>query len=181
MIPLAVLALAGSLPFLYLLASHPTQRRLAIRNVARRPVEALLVVLGAMLGTAIITGSLVVGDTIDRSIVSSAYDQLGPIDETVSVFGLDQGAKLAARFASFSSPSIDGVLSFTVAGASVIKPGAGGGSQPRAQILEVDFAAARSFGGDPTITGITGETPRPGWAAISADLAHRLHANQGQR
>ena len=39
-------------------------RRLALRQVARRPGESGLVVLGSVLGTAIIVGSLVVGDTL---------------------------------------------------------------------------------------------------------------------
>jgi putative ABC transport system permease protein len=176
-----VFAVLVSLPFLWLLVARPTLRRLAIRNVARRPVEALLVVLGSLLGTAIITGSLVVGDTIDRSIQASAYDQLGPIDETVSVNGINQGTELVKRFAGFSSPSVDGVLSFVTAGASVVNIGAAGGTQPRAQLLEVDFAAARSFGADPGITGISGATPAAGHAAITVDLAKKLHLGPGGR
>ncbi|MEA2922856.1 MAG: hypothetical protein QOF07_2828, partial [Bradyrhizobium sp.] len=57
-----------SLPFLYLLIRKPILRRLAVRNATRRPRETTLVVLGAMLGTAIITGSLIVGDTLKSSI-----------------------------------------------------------------------------------------------------------------
>jgi putative ABC transport system permease protein len=172
-------AIALSLPFIGLLVGWPTLRRLALRNVARRPVEALLVVLGSMLGTAIITGSLVVGDTIDRSIQAGAYDQLGPIDETVSVNGMDKGVELVKRFEGFSSPHVDGVLSFITAGASVVNTGIGGGTQPRAQLLEVDFAQARSFGADPRSTGMSGQTPRDGHAAVTADLAKRLNVATG--
>ena len=81
---LLVVALLASLPFVVVLLARPVERRLALRYPRRRPVEAGLVVLGSLLGTAIITGSLVVGDTIDRSIRASAYDQLGPIDELVA-------------------------------------------------------------------------------------------------
>ncbi len=176
MISVAVLA---SLPFVWLMLRRRTLRRLAIRNASRRPVEAMLVVVGSMLGTAIITGSLVVGDTIDRSIRASAYDQLGPIDETVSVVGLEPGAALVSRFAGFSSPDVDGVLSFVTAGASAVNAAADGGTQPRAQLLEVDFAAARAFGADPTITGIEGDTPEPGRAAITVDLARKLNLATG--
>ena len=169
------LAVLTSLPFFWLLLRQPTLRRLARRNAMRRPVEALLVVLGSLLGTAIITGSLVVGDTIDRSIRAAAYDQLGPIDETVSVNGLDNGVQLIDRFNGFSSPDTDGVLSFVTAGASVVNASADGGTQPRAQLLEVDFAAARAFGPDPAITGIEGDTPPPGHAAVTVDLADKLN------
>ena len=173
------LAAALSLPFVGLFLWSSTLRRLAVRNVARRPVEALLVVVGSLLGTAIITGSLVVGDTIDRSIRAGAYDQLGPIDETVSVNGLDEGAELVARFEDFSSPHVDGVLSFVTAGASVVNTGSGGGTQPRAQIIEVDFAEGQAFGPDPTITGLEGETPAPGTAVITDDLAAKLNIETG--
>jgi hypothetical protein len=60
-----VVAVVVSLPFLLVLAFRPLQRRLAVRNARRRPVEAMLVIAGTLLGTAIITGSLIVGDTID--------------------------------------------------------------------------------------------------------------------
>ena len=51
-----------SLPFLLVLIRRPVLRRLAVRNATRRPREAILVVLGSMLGAAIITGSAIVGD-----------------------------------------------------------------------------------------------------------------------
>jgi len=173
------LAALLSVPFLAMLVGSSTLRRLATRNVARRPVEAVLVVAGSLLGTAIITGSLIVGDTIDRSIRASAYDQLGPIDETVSVHGLGPGADLVARFEGFSSPEVDGVLSFVTAGASVVNTGPGGGTQPRAQLIEVDFDEGRSFGPDPTITGLDGTTPAAGTAAITIDLATKLNLDPG--
>jgi putative ABC transport system permease protein len=172
-------AVLMSIPFGWIIVRQRTLRRLAVRNVMRRPIEGILVVLGSMLGTAIITGSLVVGDTIDRSIRAAAYDQLGPIDETVSVFGLEQGADLVDRFADFSSPDVDGVLSFTTAGAAVIGTGPSGGTQPRAQLIEVDFTAARAFGPDPTITGVVGATPDSGQAAITVDLADKLRLDVG--
>ena len=40
--------------------------------------------MGSMLGTAIMTGSFVVGDTLESSIRAQAPRQLGPIDEVVS-------------------------------------------------------------------------------------------------
>ena len=54
-----------------------------------------------------------------------------------------------------------------------------GGTQPRAQLLEVDFAAARAFGPDPTITGFEGDTPQSGHAAITVDHARKLNLAGG--
>ncbi|MFN0090396.1 MAG: ABC transporter permease [Acidimicrobiales bacterium] len=75
----------------------------------------------------------------------------------------------------------DGVLSFITAGASAVNDAPGGATQPRAQLVEVDFAAARAFGPDPAITGIEGDTPSPGSAAITDDLADRLNLRAGGR
>src|SRR5262245_26102490 len=66
-------------------------RRMAFRNIARRPLEAVMVVSGAALGTAIVTAAFVAGDTFDASIRANARTELGPIDETVVV---DDAARL---------------------------------------------------------------------------------------
>ena len=86
-----ILVAVLSLPFLYVLARKPVLRRLALRNAVRRPRETGLVILGSLLGTAIMTGSFVVGDTFTASIRRGAYEQLGPIDEVVSVGRLADG------------------------------------------------------------------------------------------
>jgi putative ABC transport system permease protein len=169
-----------AIPFLVVLTRSVLVRRLATRHTTRRPVEALLVIVGSLLGTAIITGSFVVGDTINRSIRAVAYDQLGPIDETLTA-PVAQGADIRARVAALPRAPIDGVLAFTTAPAAVVATGRGGGTQPRAQLLEVDFPSARRFGGDPVATGITGATPAEGRAAITTDLADRLGLRVGSK
>jgi putative ABC transport system permease protein len=161
-----------SLPFVGVLLFAPVPRRLALRYPSRRRAEALLVVVGSMLGTGIITGSLVVGDTISRSIRAGAYEQLGPIDELVAVPGLDASA-VAGRLTGL--PGTDGLVTFTAVQAAAQATR----TQPRAQLLELDFTAGRAFGGDPGATGITGPTPGAGRAAVSADLARRAGARVG--
>ena len=175
-----ILLVVLSIPFAVILARSPLVRRLSTRHAFGRPVEAVLVIAGSLLGTAIITGSLIVGDTIDRSIRAAAYDQLGPVDEVVAV-ALPDGPTIAARLRGFSTPSVDGVLSMTSTAAAVVLPGRGGGTQPRAQLVEVDFAAARRFGGDPAATGISGRTPAAGAAAVTTDVAHKLGLRVGSR
>lgn len=171
-----VLAVALSLPFLAVLLFAPVSRRLALRYPRRRGAEALLVVAGSMLGTGIITGSLIVGDTISRSIRASAYEQLGPIDEVVAVPGLDASDVVERIRPVTSGRSVDGLLTFTAAPAAVQATR----TQPRAQLLELDFAAGRAFGGDPGSTGISGPTPGPGRAAITEDVASRTGAGPGE-
>lgn len=174
------LVLILSAPFLVLLARRPVLRRLAFRNASRRPRETALVLLGSLLGTAIITGSLVVGDTLTASFRRAAYTHQGPIDELVVTSGSTSPA-LDAAMARFTSPDIDGTLRMTTADASVLA-GRGGPAlkaEPHGQVIEVDFDAARRFGNDPGVTGISGATPAPGHAAITKDLARTLGVGDG--
>ncbi|HYL50350.1 MAG TPA: FtsX-like permease family protein [Acidimicrobiia bacterium] len=165
-----------SCPFLYVLARRPVLRRLALRNAVRRPRETLLVVLGSLLGTAIMTGSFVIGDTFDASVRRGAYEQLGPIDEVVSSNGIAAGAPIRASLGAFHDANVDGVLPLTLTRAAIA---ADGFAAAKAQLLETDFDAARRFGGDSHATGISGATPRPGEAVIGHDLARSLHIGTG--
>src|SRR5262245_435809 len=105
-----VVVLVLSLPFVFLLVFNPLLRRLAFRNAVRRPRESLLVIVGSLLGTAIMTGSFVVGDSFTASLRRGAYEQLGPIDELVSTSGFENGTALFERFSDFDHPDVDGVL-----------------------------------------------------------------------
>ena len=158
----------------------PVLRRLALRNASRRPREALLVVLGSLLGTAIITGSLVVGDTLKASIRRSAFTQLGPVDEVVRTSGPEVAATAEAAARALPGGDVDGVLRLVSLNTSV----AAGGQQraePHANVYEVDFGAGRRFGGDVDATGLEGETPLPGQAVVGEDLAEALNVRAGQR
>jgi putative ABC transport system permease protein len=172
-----------SLPFLYVLARKPVLRRLAIRNASRRPRESALILLGALLGTAIITGSATVGDTLAASIRQGAHTQLGPIDEFVRSVGIDSAAPLLAAVQAAPKADIDGILPMRSVGASVATAGASADrkAEPHAAVVEVDFAAAKDFGGDAKATGIEGSTPAPGHAAIGKDLADTLGAGPGDK
>src|SRR2546423_26331 len=101
------IVLLFSLPFLFLLARRPVLRRLAVRNASRRPRETALVLLGSLLGTAIITGSLIVGDTLNASIRRSAFTQLGPVDETVAANDPAAAAQASERLTGVHSDDID--------------------------------------------------------------------------
>ncbi|MGZ8697865.1 MAG: hypothetical protein ACXWZ1_10990, partial [Gaiellaceae bacterium] len=107
MVATLLVSLLVSLPFFYILARRPILRRLAVRNAMRRPREALLVVLGSLLGAAIITGSAVVGDTMDSSIRQVARQHLGPVDELVLARNAGEWRSLASRLRSLPSSQVD--------------------------------------------------------------------------
>ncbi|HYP22508.1 MAG TPA: FtsX-like permease family protein [Actinomycetota bacterium] len=164
----------------YQMVRRPMLRRLAVRDALRRRNETLLVIAGSLLGTAIITGSFIVGDTLDSSIRVTARTQLGPIDEGISVPDPERAAEIASGIRELEDPRIDGVLSMLRAPAAMsVARGGDVLAEPSAQLVEVDFGDARSFGDDPAATGISGETPGDGEVAVSEDLAETLAVDVG--
>jgi putative ABC transport system permease protein len=99
-----------SLPFLYVIARRPVLRRMAFRNAIRRPREAALVVIGSMLGAAIITGSFVVGDAMNASIRQVAHEHLGAVDELVLAPDQSTWRELETRLRRLPPSQVDGVL-----------------------------------------------------------------------
>ena len=58
--------------------------KLALRNIPRRPGQTVLIIVGIMLSTVIISASLGTGDTLSYSIKRSAVNGLGEIDLIVT-------------------------------------------------------------------------------------------------
>ncbi len=178
---LLILAGLALLVVAYIALRRPFLRRLAVRDATRRPSEAMLVIAGSLLGTALITGSFIVGDTLDSSIRASATTQLGPVDEVVATADSEQAASVAHSIAGIDDDRIDGVLSMTSSSATIATTGDEPVAEPEAQLVEVDFEDARAFGGDPQATGISGPTPGDGEVAIAQDLADTLEVTEGDQ
>src|SRR5512132_1249888 len=157
-------------------------RRLALRQIARGRGEAALVVAGSVLGTAIIVGSLIVGDTLNFSVKQGAYTNLGPIDEIVASPTIAQGDDAARRLERLrGDPQVDGLL--TVRGdqaAATTGAGATRRADPRVSVWEVDFAKAAAFGGATDGgSGLSGPAPGAGETVVNADLASALGIRAG--
>ena len=177
---LGLVVLAIVLTMVHDLVRRPTIRRLAFRNVVRRRGEALLVLIGSLLGTAIITASMIVGDTLGASIRDFGRTEYGPIDIVARVQGLRDHDRLAAALAE-PIPGTDGTLKMAVAPSAVKTPGADPRAEPNATLLEIDFDAARRFGADPASTGLedAGPTPVPGETVMGDSLADALDLAAG--
>jgi putative ABC transport system permease protein len=179
-----ILVLLLSAPFLFVLARRPILRRLALRNAVRRPREAALVVIGSMLGAAIITGSFVVGDAMNASIRQIGHSHLGPADELVLARDRGEWNDLSVLLKPLPARtrSIDGVLPIATMQAGVTaRVGGEVSAAPRAQVVGVDFRAGRRFGRDPRATGLPGQIPPAGHAAVTTDLAAALGVRPGDR
>jgi ABC-type antimicrobial peptide transport system permease subunit len=170
---LAIVSIAYSAPLVYIAIARPGLRMLALRPSIRRPGQAVLVVCGAVLATAIVTSASVLGDSLRASVRRSAVTQLGPVDEEILGVGIDRGRAIQSAVDRAPSSDVEGTLSLlglvtTVRGRDFIPRVA------QAQVLEVDFAEASRFGGDPSATGMTGSTPTGDAAVLSADLSNLI-------
>jgi putative ABC transport system permease protein len=175
----AILGIAFAL-VLYQALRRPLLRRLAVRDASRRPRETALVIAGSLLGTALITGSFIVGDTLDSSIKATAYTQLGPVDEVVRAPSRDIGVELLENLRAAEDPNIDGLLSMELAQSAFVSEASGKKlAEPGGQMIELDFEEGREFGNDPVIAGISGPTPSEGEAVITQDLADEVDAGAG--
>jgi len=58
--------------------------KLAMREISRRKRQAVLIIIGLMISTAVITGSLVVGDSMEYLVYTSTFDNLGEVDLVIS-------------------------------------------------------------------------------------------------
>lgn len=70
---------------------HRILFKLGLRNISRRRGRIVLIVLGLMLGTLLISAAFSTGDTMTHTIRSSVLTSLGNVDEVVSVKGSDIG------------------------------------------------------------------------------------------
>ena len=57
--------------------------KLGLRNIPRRPAQTVLIVVGLMLSTVIITAAFGTGDTLSYSVRSTVITGVGYVDETV--------------------------------------------------------------------------------------------------
>ena len=84
----AVLAVLFGLAMAFLLfirVRNPILVRMAFRNAVRRPGQSLLILMGLMLATAIISSAFTIGDSVTYSIKNVATESLRSLDELLVV------------------------------------------------------------------------------------------------
>lgn len=180
--PLAVALTVCLVVVAFLAIARPVLRRLAVRQIARRPAEAFIVVAGSLLGTTLIVASLVVGDSLDRSVRQTAYDVLGPIDETVRISSDAVAQQAIGRLDALRhNPDVDGVLVVRQDLAAATR-GSGPAlvAEPRVILTELDFAKAADFGGTGQ-SGLVAADPGPHGVVINSRLAQSLDVMVGDR
>ncbi|UCE74291.1 MAG: ABC transporter permease [Methanomassiliicoccales archaeon] len=174
-IVLAILALLNRITF-----------KMAIRNFVRRKAHSAIVIAGLMVGTAIISSSLVVGDTFRFMIEVGTYRALGEIDE--EIWGISQfgGAKYFDEDVYYylsqnlsSEPDIESVAPaigelVAVQNLDTELP------EPRVALYGMDSDIMRStVFGDLDDAGFYTDSLADGEAAINSRLADSLDAEVG--
>jgi putative ABC transport system permease protein len=195
-----VVALGTSLGAVAILAiRNRVFLRLGVRNVGRRRARSALIVLGLMLGTAIIAAALATGDTMSKTIRSSAISSLGHADERISVKGAEIDLAVESGSATgslyFSQGQVD-MIEEALAGSELVDGVAPAISEPvavqdittrqhepRVTLFATDpdrmegFGTIRTVEGDEVQLGDLG----PGEVYLNADAADELAAGQGDR
>ena len=65
---------------------------IGLRNIPRRPAQTVLIIVGLMLSTLIISAAFTTGDTVDYSLGAQSYNLLGHVDEMVQRQGESENA-----------------------------------------------------------------------------------------
>src|SRR5438067_9553046 len=143
----ALAVLVGIVLAAVILAGRPLLARLAARNIRRRTSRVLIVLAGLLVGTAVISSSLVVGDTLSFIFLEDVYVRLGAIDEIVSnefngqliSFPQANATQVAADLAAWRTP-LDGLAPTLL---KVIPVPNGAGSKGKRPITVTALDASR--------------------------------------
>jgi putative ABC transport system permease protein len=148
-----------------------TIRRLLLENLLYHWRGNLAVLLGVVVGTAVLTGALLVGDSLRGSLAELSLRQLGWVDQALvgGRFLREEHANTLA--AEKRSPAI------VLQGAATA---AGGRRAGRVTILGVDSSFWHAFGGDGgSLSAWDGANSGGDFAVLSQTLAHELGVVKG--
>jgi putative ABC transport system permease protein len=180
----ALLAIVAGLSAFFALR-HRLSFRLAVRNVRRGRGRTVLLVLGLLVGTTIVTGSLVVGDTVNAVNVHFVYQAYGHIDEGVyNVSGLGGYVPfpvgvadgLSARLSG--DAQIAGIVPMVVSGASLYDR-ATGIPQSNLNLQGANTTASGPLGHFVALNGTALAGPGPGAVYVDSQAASDVNASVG--
>jgi putative ABC transport system permease protein len=166
---------------------RPITFKLGLRNIPRRPAQTILVVVGLMLSTLLIAAALGTGDTLNYSMTTDVYDNLGQIDELVVSSpnegqpSVDSSQTIPASAAEIvdralaGASAADGVLPLLEAHAPALNQSANL-AEPDVMVMGLDPERLGPFGGLQTESGdeIDLASIKPDEVVLSAEAASRL-------
>src|SRR5437899_7136570 len=167
---------------------RPLLARLAARNIGRRKSRVLIVVAGLLVGTAIISSSLVVGDTLSYIFLQDVYVRLDAVDELVSnafngqlfSFAESNATQIASDLITARSP-VDGIAP-TLLKVMPVRNVAGNKGNQQITVMGLNASYEGAFGPLTTGEGRSFDTSslRPDDVFANARAAADLNATVGQ-
>src|SRR5213076_2519679 len=185
----ALAVLVGIVLAAVILAGRPLLARLAARNIRRRTSRVLIVLAGLLVGTAVISSSLVVGDTLSYIFLEDVYVRLGAIDEIVSnefngqliSFSEANATQVAADLVAWRAP-IDG-LAPTLLKVMPVRNVIGNKGNQQITVMGLDASREAAFGPLTARDGSSVTTDSLNASAVYANerAAADLNATVGQQ
>src|SRR6266566_1488227 len=167
---------------------RPLLARLAARNIGRRKSRVLIVVAGLLVGTAVISSSLVVGDTLSYIFLEDVYARLDAIDELVSntfngqlfSFSETNFTQIRADLGVAGSP-IDGIAPALLK-IMPVRNVAGNKGNQQISVMGLNATLESGFGSLTTVDGRTVDTNdlAPTEVYANGRAAADLNASAGQ-
>ena len=170
--------------------TQPLLVRIGIRNIRRRVSQTVLIVIGLMLSTLIVSAAFATGDTVGFSLTDSLYEQLEEVDFLI-VFDENEATgrteeftevgfleALRAQFAS--DPDIDGVTGLLARQLPVLNVDARL-SEPSALVVGVDPGSVDTFNGLRQLDGtvLSASALSGNDAFITERLSQEINAGAG--
>lgn len=158
---------------------HKTLFKIGLRNSYRRIGTTILILLGTLVGTVLITSSQLIGDSYDYTAQVTVRDTLGEIDLTVDTGLANLGQKQLLTFKTIILQSgevddVDYINSYNV----VLQKGEEGKLLNSVTLLAGDWKSLNNFGSDPTANTQIKE-PQPGKLIIHKNVADAISVLKG--
>jgi putative ABC transport system permease protein len=168
-----------------LVVRHRLSWRIAMRNVRRGRARTVLLLLGLLVGTTIIAGSLVVGSTVQALDVHYTYLGAGNVHEAIFGVGPSGGyrpfsytAYSALANASVGYTDIAGITPMIQATVQVYDKTTGV-PETNLNLIASNANQSANLGAFTTTTGATSAGPGPGQVFIDVQTADALNASVG--
>ncbi|MBN1618334.1 FtsX-like permease family protein [Candidatus Dojkabacteria bacterium] len=166
----------------------PIPRKIGFRNVRRRIGNTILVVIGSLVGSALISGSLILSDSIDLTFLNIVETSIGEQDAEIQFETKEPELSLTPTMSQqevdeiskvLDKKEIDGVLPVLLVNTTPVKLDKKGEAEINAfniTLFGVDMDKVEKFGQNPQdyFDNISGNE-----VLISKSLASSLEANKG--
>lgn len=164
---------------------HRLSFRIATRNIRRARARSVLVILGLLVGTAIISGSLAVSDTVSAVNLHYTYIAFGYTDEGVYALSptgsyqyFPASIASALQSAAGSDPQIAGITPEVVDQVQLFDR-TSGVPQTNVNLFGSNLSDSQALGPFTTTSGASLAGPDPGKVFLDQFVAQALNASAG--